>query len=387
MHAWAGRVLLAMSIIMPSAAGWAETSIRVAQYKPTPRPPTAVSVGEGRIVTTTNQWTIGLASGLPEGTFIRFGAEIARNLNDGDELRVIPMMTYGATDNVKDLLYLKGVDVAFTNADVLEHFRTVERIPNIEKRINYITGMYIGHVHVLARPEINSLYDLAGKKVSFHTPGAGASVSAPILFQRLGIKVVPVSVNNAIALEQMKTGELAGLVNTGGKPQDLFTKFKNDYGYKFLPIPFEKFDDLYVPSVFTSEDYPGYIKPGAKVEALGVPVVLAVYNWPKESDRFRRVERFINYFFNRFEGFQKPPYHPAWKSINLTTKVPGWTRYWVAEEKLRQLATANPQPPVPPIDAELARKQAARAAPYDPVEQERLFQEFLQWTKGQPRKR
>ena len=67
------------------------------------------------------------------------------------------MITYGATDNVKDLLYLKGVDVAFTNADVLEHFKTVEKIPNIEKRINYVSGMYIGHIHLLVRADINSL--------------------------------------------------------------------------------------------------------------------------------------------------------------------------------------------------------------------------------------
>jgi hypothetical protein len=62
----------------------------------------------------------------------------------------------------------------------------------------------------------------------------------------------------------MKTGEVVGLVNPGGKPQDFFNKFKNDLGFKFLPIPFEKFDEYYVPSVFTAEDYPGYIKPGEK---------------------------------------------------------------------------------------------------------------------------
>jgi len=396
MRGQAARLVLIGAMFIASAEGWAQTApvdqraqtFKVAQPKTTSQARKAASIGEGRLKITSNTWTIGLASGLPEGTFIRFGAEIARNLNDGDELRVIPMITYGATDNVKDLLYLKGVDVAFTNADVLEHFKSVQRIPNIEKRINYITGMYIGHVHVLARSDIRSLQDLAGKKVSFHTPGAGASVSAPILFQRLGIEVEPVYVNNAIALEQMKTGELAGLVNTGGKPQDLFNKFKNDYGYKFLSVPFDKFEDLYVPSVFTSEDYPGYIKPGEKVAALGVPVVLAVYNWPRESDRLRRVERFIEYFFDRFEGFQKPPYHPAWKSINLATKVPGWTRYWAAEEKLKRLVAAagKSQPPVPPVAVQLAPQQASRAAPHNPAEQERLFQEFLEWSKRQPRK-
>ena len=152
-------------------------------------------------------------------------------------------------------------------------------------------------------------------------------------------------------------------------------------------MPFDKFDDLYVPSVFTSEDYPTYIKPGEKVEALGVPVVLAVYNWSRENDRFRRIQRFIEYFVDRFEGFQKPPYHPAWKSINLSAKVPGWTRYWVAEEKLKQVAAAKPVGvPSRPVDLQLARQQAARAAPNNAAEQERLFQQFLEWNRAQTKR-
>ena len=115
-----------------------------------------------------------------------------------------------------------------------------------------------------------------------------------------------------------------------------------------------------------------------------MPVVLAVYNWPKENDRFRRIQRFIEYFFDRFEGFQKPPYHPAWKSINLASKVPGWTRYWVAEEKLRQVAArqASRRRRDRSI-TQLARQQAARVAPNNAAEQERLFQQFLEWSRTQ----
>jgi TRAP-type uncharacterized transport system substrate-binding protein len=345
------------------------------------RAPTAVASGEGEKVTKINNWTVGLAGGLPEGTFLRFAAEIARNLNDGENLRVLPIVTPGETGNVKDLLYLKGVDVAITHADVFEHFRSVEKIPNIDKRVSFISEMYISELHVLVRPEIRSLRDLEGKKVSFHTPGAGPSVTAPILFSRLGIKVEPVWVNNGIAVEKMKTGELFGLIHTVGKPNNLIVKVPGDQGFKLLPVPYDKFDDYYAPSYFTSEDYPNLVKQGEKVETLGVPAVLAVYNWPKESDRYRRVVRFIDYYFDRFEGFHKPPYHPKWKSINLSAKVPGWTRYGPAEEKLRARAAAMAH-----IDPQLARQQAARAAPHSVPEQERLFQQFLEWSKTQGRR-
>ncbi len=349
------------------------------------RAPTAADSGEGNTVAKVNNWTVGLAGGLPEGTFLRFAAEIARNVNDPENLRVLPVVTQGATDNIKDLLYLRGIDIAITNADVLEHFKTTERIPNIEKRINFVSEMVISEVHVVVRPEINSFADLQGKKVSFHTQGAGSSTTAPILFQRMGVKVEPVYINNAIALEKMKTGEIDALVNNGAKPQDLLSKFKNDAGFKLLSIPFDRFEDsYYIPAVLTSDDYPGFIKPGEKVNTLGVQTVLAVYNWPRDSDRFRRVQRFIEFYFDRFEGLQKPPYHPKWKTVNLAAQVPGWTRYSVADEKLKQMVVAKAPPAAAPAGP--ARAQPVRTGTTDTAAQEKLFQQFLDWSKKQGKK-
>ena len=174
------------------------------------RAPTAAETGETSKVQQINNWTLGLAGGLPEGTFIRFAAEIARNVNDPAEMRVLPVITQGATDNVKDLLYLRGIDVAITNADVLDYFKNTERIPNIEKRINFISEMVISEVHLVVRPEINSVKDLQGKKVSLGAKGAGQSTTGPIVFKRLGVTPEFVYVNNAIALEKMKTGEIDG---------------------------------------------------------------------------------------------------------------------------------------------------------------------------------
>ena len=347
--------------------------------KAPPRALSAVASGDSAEAVKMNEWTLGFAGGLLEGTFIRFAAEMARALNDGDEMRIMPIVSPGANENIKYLLYVKGVDLGLVHSDQFEHYRTVDKIPNIEKRINYISPMYISEIHVLARPEINSLKDLQGKKVSFHQAGTGPQITGPIIFGRLGIKVEPVTINNALALEKMKTGEISALLHTVGKPNDLFVKFKNDYGFKFLPVPLDKLDDYYVPSVFTAQDYPGYIKPGEKVNTIGVQAVLAVYNWPRDSDRVRRVSRFVDLFFDNLNKFQQPPYHPAWRSLNLAATVPGWTRYWVAEEKLKRMAAETA---AAPIDIQQARQQAARAAPNNEAAQEKLFQEFLDWSRN-----
>jgi TRAP transporter TAXI family solute receptor len=367
-------------------SAFSDREVVVAQRAATQqRPVSAASVGESQIIERTNAWTIGLAAGLPQGTFLPMADEIARNVNDGQNLRVLPIVTPGGTENIKDLLYLRGVDAAIVNTDVLEHYKSVEKIANIERRITYITGLYVSEIHLVVRSDIKSVKDLEGKKVSFGQPGFGANITGMIVFQKLGVKVEPVLVNNAAALERMKTGEIAGIVHNGGKPNNLIARFKNDARFQILELPFDKFDEYYVPATLTSQDYPNFIKPGEKVETIAVPAVLAVYNWPRSSDRFRRVSRFVDYLFDRFDRFKGPGYSPLWRDINLASQVPGWNRYWVAEEKLKAVQAKAAAAPEANVDVQLARQQAARAAPGDAAAQERLFQQFLEWSKSQKR--
>ena len=81
--------------------------------------PTAARAAGQRAVETLNAWTVGLAGGQLEGAPIRFATEIARVVDDGDNLHVLPIVTRGPAENIEDLLYLRGVDVAIINTDAL----------------------------------------------------------------------------------------------------------------------------------------------------------------------------------------------------------------------------------------------------------------------------
>src|SRR5947207_1165750 len=129
-----------------------------------------------------NNWTVGLAGGLLEGTFSKYAADLGKALDDGENLRVLPIISYGAVGNVTDLIYLKGVDFAITYSDVLDHFKNVEKIPSIDKRVNYVIPMFQGEVHIYVRPEIKTIRDLAGKKVNFNTVGSAANYTSGIGF-------------------------------------------------------------------------------------------------------------------------------------------------------------------------------------------------------------
>jgi TRAP-type uncharacterized transport system substrate-binding protein len=399
---WTAIVAL-WAAALGSGVGAAGAQDQGRQKGPTVAQRSAASVGESSQVAQINNWTVGVAGGLMEGTFLRFVAEMAKVMDDGENLRVLPIVTYGAAENVRDLLYLKGIDIALTHADVFDAFKKEGKVNNIDRRINYIAQFYVGELHVYARPEIKRIEDLAGKKVGFNTKGAGPTVTGPILFERLGIKVEPQFVNNAIALEKMRTGEIAAILHTVAKPNDLFLKYKPEPGFHFLNVAYtDKFADYYLPSTIAHEDYPNLMQPGEKVETLGIPVVLAVYNWPAESDRYRRVARFIEYYFMRFERFKQPPFHTKWKEMNLAAKVPGWTRYRVAEEMLARLVpqqaplpTPAPAPAAatsagdPAVAQAFERFLQAQAGGRALSEQEReaLFRAFQAWTQQQAKAR
>ncbi len=216
-----------------------------------------------------NAWTVGLAGGQLEGAPIRFATEIARIVDDGDNLHVLPIVTRGPAENVEALLYLKGVDAAIINSDALEQFKSL--VPNIQQRITYIINLFPSELHIFVRPEIASLNDLKGKKVNFNTPGTAAAYSGPLIFDRLKLDVDKTFIPHQVAMEQMKAGQgdMAATVWITSKPIDAFLHRKWDAGFKFLPVPFEDFE-FYLPSTLTSKDYPELIQ-GQDIQTLAVP--------------------------------------------------------------------------------------------------------------------
>src|SRR5262245_24963961 len=176
-----------------------------------------------------NEWTLGLAGGLLEGAPIRLATEMARVVNDGENLHVLPIVTRGPTENLNDLLYLKGVDMAIIASDSLEEYR--QQLPDIQRRITYILNLFPSELHVFVRPEIRSLADLAGKKVNFNTRGTAAAFTGPMIFSRLNVAIQETFIPHPLALEQMRRGEMAAVVFITSKPIDAFLKGKWDEGF------------------------------------------------------------------------------------------------------------------------------------------------------------
>jgi TRAP-type uncharacterized transport system substrate-binding protein len=334
-----------------------------------------------------NNWTVGVAGGQLSGTYMTFANELAEVLDDGDNLRVLPIVTYGAASNMDDLLYLRNVDVAVTQGDVFEYFRTQRKISNLDYRVNYIIRLPVSELHVLARNDITRLEDLRGKKVSFGPAGSGSSLTGAIVFQRLGVQVEQVMYDNPTALQKLKSGEIAALVRVIGKPIDFFAKIPPNSGLHFVSIPFSKtFADYYTLGELTNKEYPSLVSADASVDTIAVPAVLAVFNWGKGTDRYRRVQRFVENLFTKWDKFREPPRHPKWRDVNLAASVPGWTRWSVADEMLRKIRPQDAAPQVASSEFSAFLKTTGSAATNLTQEQrEALFREFVSWREKQQR--
>lgn len=318
--------LLAVSVLF--GAGEALAQSKAAKARPKD-PLTDTQSMKQRI----NEWTLGLAGGLLEGAPIRLATEMARVVNDGENLHVLPIVTRGPTENLNDLLYLKGVDMAIIASDSLEEYK--QQLPDIQRRITYILNLFPSELHIFVRPEIRYLADLKGKKVNFNTRGTAAAFTGPMIFSRLGIGVEETFIPHPLALQQMRSGEIAAVVFITSKPIDAFLKGKWDEGFKFLPVEYgPKFEDYYLPSVLDGKDYPNLIRQGQEIETLAAPTILTAYNWPTTSDRYRRVARFTEYLFSRIDRLHAQGFDSKWKDVNLNAKVPGLERFRAAQEWL-----------------------------------------------------
>ena len=283
-----------------------------------------------------NRNTSAIITGTPSGTYLPIAYDMSAVLDDGNTMRILPILGKGSVQNVKDILHLRGIDMGIVQSDVMGYFKeTGELGRDIDKRLVYVTKLYNEEVHIIASKNINSIKDLAGKQVNFAENGSGTQFSARQIFKLLGINVREVNMGQTDALLKVKQGEIAATIFVAGRPAAAMKALAKDPDYKLLPVAYTaELENGYLPAKFTSDDYPNLVESGKTVDSIAVGAVLAAFNWPEGSDRQRRVTAIVNKFFSKFEDFQKPPRHPKWKEVNLAARLPGWQRLPAAQEWL-----------------------------------------------------
>ena len=288
-----------------------------------------------------NANTVSVITAPAGGTTSVFGSDMARALDDAN-IRVLPILGKGPVHNVVDILNLKAVDMGMVTSDVPEFYRLQYKIPDITSQLRYIAKLYNNEIHVVAPSSVKSIFDLAGKRIVASTDVG--YYAAKVIFSRLNINVTyDYWTDDARAVQKIVDGEADAYFGSTGKVFGLLRAVKNeDRRLHLVPVPYDKrLQDFYLPTTLTSDDYPNLLAPGETVDTLAASVLLVSFNWPENSDHYRRMTNFVNAFFSKFDEFHKPPRHPKWSEASLNVKIAGWQRFKAADEWLAEHAHAT----------------------------------------------
>lgn len=321
-----------------------------------------------------NANTVYIVAGSPEETYLDITHDLAVLLND-DNLRVLPIVGMGGAQNIRDVLYLKGVDIGITSPQMLRYFASTGELSSaLDQRLTYITRLFPEEMHVVAGRGIRKIEELNGKKVNFSDSGSSTQITARDVFGLLGVSVNEVNLSQADAIAAIKNGEIAATVVFSGKPAGIFSHIAAADNLHLLEIPYTRtLENIYLPGQLEQALYPNLIDKGQTIQTVAVDSVLITNNWQPASDRYRRVAKFVEALFSRLAEFKKPPRHPKWQEVDLNKELPGWQRFPAAEELLQQAK----------FDEFQAKFSKGNVAAQTATEKQRLFREFREWSQGE----
>jgi TRAP transporter TAXI family solute receptor len=329
-----------------------------------------------------NLGTVGVITGMEGGTYARTAADLTI-LDDG-QLRVLPILGKGSLQNLADILYLRGVDIGFVQADALTYAKQHGMFNNLAQKIQYIAKLYDEEVHIVARKDIARLEDLNGQRVNVDVIGSGSAMTAEILLDALGIRAKVEHEKQVTGIQELKNGEIAAIIHVGGAPIPLLADVSGDTGIHLVTVPLTPaLAQTYLPDQFTHDTYPSLVPAGATIPTIAVGDVMAVFAWQPHTERYNKVARFVDAFFSHFDEFQHPPRHPKWREVNLTAEVPGWVRFQPAQDWLAAHTTAGNAPTATQaaFNSFLAQTNPAVNGKLSDANREALFQQFLAWSR------
>jgi TRAP transporter TAXI family solute receptor len=324
-----------------------------------------------------NANTVSIVAGSPEETYLDITHDLAVLLND-ENLRILPIVGLGGAQNIRDVLYLKGVDIGITSSQMLRYFASTGELSTaLDQRLNYVARLFPEEMHVVAGRGVKTIEELSGKKVNFSDSGSSTQITARDVFGLLGIAIDEVNVSQADAITAIKNGEIAATVVFSGKPAGIFSRIAANDNLHLLEIPVTRtLENIYSPAQLEQTLYPNLIDKGPAIQTIAVDAVLITNNWQPASDRYRRVAKFVESLFSRFAEFKKPPRHPKWQEVELSRELPGWQRFPAAQELLQQAK----------FDEFRAKFHGGSVAAESATEKQRLFREFREWSEGEGRR-
>jgi TRAP transporter TAXI family solute receptor len=271
-----------------------------------------------------------ILTGGPTGTYIQFGRDIARIASEcGITLNV--RESAGSLENFLGVRQRPVTQFGIVQSDVLEYLRTYAADdPNIARAIAGVRialPLYNEEVHLLATREVQSLADLAGKRVAIGVQDSGTFLTASLVLDLSGVTTAErVTIGPDESLRQLLAGEIDGFFYVAGAPTKLFqTPGIDPQRFHLVPMTDPVLQAVYLPARIEAGTYPFQTEP---VDAIAVKAVLMTYEYVPTKNSYHRdscsgVSDIAHVILTRFNQLRGSG-HPKWKQVDLNDIPPGW---------------------------------------------------------------
>ena len=256
-----------------------------------------------------------IATGPNDGTYFQIAQDI-KNVaaKDGIELQVMP--TKGSLENIQ-LLGSGKVDLAVVQLDALRFFSDVlkqQKGLDLFDNIKVVLNLYPEEIHILTnKNEIQTFYQLEGKRVSVGIEGGGSAVTAAVLFGVYDIKAIYSFEAFDDAVKKMAQGNLDAVIFVGGAPVPFITKLDSNLHFVRLPAN-PALEQIYLRANLGKSQY-GWV--GADTETYAVPA--SILGVDSRDEKYATQMQGLVLSILNASDYLRSSGHPKWKNSIIRT--------------------------------------------------------------------
>src|SRR5262245_64144743 len=119
------RITLALGLCLIAFAATATPRTKTDKPQPpeieTPVPPLQSQNLRENYRSRLNENVVTIMAASPSETDLTIASDIAQVVDDGENLRVLPIVGWGVGQKVKEVMFLRGVELVLTQASVLKY--------------------------------------------------------------------------------------------------------------------------------------------------------------------------------------------------------------------------------------------------------------------------
>lgn len=252
----------------------------------------AATLSQGAVAQEMSFFRIG--TGGTAGTYYPIGGLIAnaissppgsRACDDGGSCGVPGLVATAVASNgsVGNVNAINGgaMEAGFSQSDVAYWAQTGtglwEGQPAVEN-LRLIANLYPESIHLVARADagIESVADLAGKRVSLDEPGSGTLVDAKIILEAFGLSEADVTAEYLKpdqAADRMRDRAMDAFFFVGGYPAGAIAELASQHDVKLVPIAGPEVDQLMETySFFATDNLPAGTYEGQDADVATISV-------------------------------------------------------------------------------------------------------------------